>query len=80
MIKAVMENWSLHQVKGRVNDAPGVVGRVACFGNGGQTTEIVAFDAINKTVTTRSGSVYGLGVPNLGFAIANRSVMSELGF
>lgn len=79
-VKAVLQSWSLAQLKGRTEDATGPIGQSVLFGNGGQTTVIVDFDPELKRVITRSGSVYELGQPNLLFAVKKRQLLTQLGF
>lgn len=78
-VKHVAQMWTFHQLKGRLKNAPGVIGRAMCFGNGGQTTANVDVDPKTRRVLTASGSVYELGVPNLGFAVANPALVQEAG-
>lgn len=79
-VKATLQNWGLAQFQGRTADSPGAIGRGVVYGNGGQTTAIVEIDKENHLVTTETGSVYRLGVPNLAFAIKHADLMRELGF
>ena len=79
-VKAVLQSWSLAQIKGRSEDATTPVGQAVLFGSGGQTTEIADFDPVLKRVITRSGSVYELGQPNLLFAVKKRQLITQLGF
>lgn len=79
-IKATCQNWGLVQIHGRKADAPGAIGQVVRWGTRGQTTAIVSIDPINHTVTTATGSVYALGIPNLMFLVKNPKIMRELGF
>lgn len=73
--------WGFRRVRGvDYSDPTSVIGQVLVYGGGGQSTPIVSVDALNKTVTTKSGSVYALGVPNLAYAAANPQAMEKLGF
>jgi hypothetical protein len=79
-VKAHVDVWGLQRLKGREQDRTVVVGHCVVHGAGGQTTEVVGFDPQTHRVLTRSGSVYQLGVPNLGFAATNPHLMAQLGF
>lgn len=79
-VKAILQQWSLAQVKGRTADAVGPVGQVVLFNSSGQTTSIKGFDPVTQRIITNSGSVYKLGVPNMGFAVKKRDLMETLGF
>jgi len=79
-VKATVQLWGLAQFKGRSADAPGAVGQALIWHGNGYSTEIVAVDPKNNRVLTKSGSVYQLGVPNLGFAAKNPQILKELGF
>jgi len=78
-VKAVVNLWALHQVKGRSHDAPGVVGRVVAYQGGGQTTRVQAVDPKTHRILTETGSVYQLGTPILGFAVRHSELLRELG-
>jgi hypothetical protein len=76
-----VENWGLARVRGvTYATSHAVAGMCVVHGRGGQSTPIVGFDPATRTVRTKSGSVYALGVPNLMFAITNPETMRELGF
>ena len=79
-VKANVNGWGLARLKGQEQDRNVVVGHCVVHGVGGQTTQVVGFDPQTHRVLTRSGSVYQLGVPNLGFAVANRHLMAHLGY
>ncbi|MBN3760971.1 hypothetical protein [Burkholderia sp. Ac-20365] len=79
-MKARLDVWSLPRIKDSIADRSKVVGRCVTWGAGGQTTVIVACDPATHRVLTQSGSVYELGMPNIGFAVANPGLMAQVGF
>jgi hypothetical protein len=74
------ENWQLARQKGIPVGPTEVVGRCVVFGNGGQTTTVVAYDPKSRRVRTKSGTVYQLLVPRIMCAVAERGLLQKVGF
>ena len=79
VIKGTLQNWAMPKLRDRLSETPGAIGRCVVHGINGQTTRIVAVCPRTHTVTTESGSVYALGTPNLGFAVAHPGILQQLG-
>lgn len=76
-----IKGWWLELRATRANSAAAmpVVGSVLCNARG-STSPIEGYDPVNRRIQTRSGTVYALGMPDVGFAARNRQVLRTLGF
>lgn len=79
-VKSTVQLWGLAQFKGRTSDAPGAVGQALVWQGNGCSTAIVGVDSNSHRILTKSGSVYQLGTPNLGYVVAHPHILKELGF